>query len=191
MTSSDAVLPGSEVTILLRRLSEGDKAAESEIFRQLYSQLRRLAAAHLCKERPGHTLQATALVNETYFKLTQGERSWRGRLHFFALASKAMRQILADHARRRNASKRDAGGVRVPFEETLHVTAEQSELVLFVDEALKKLERLDPRQSRIVELRYFGGLTDAEIGQILNISTRTVKRDWAMARAWLSERLRP
>jgi RNA polymerase sigma-70 factor (ECF subfamily) len=177
--------PTREVTTLLRRLSAGDKSAADELFPQIYTQLKRFAAAQLRNERPDHTLQATALVNEAYLKLTQGGPPWKDRTHFFALAAKAMRRILTDHARKRNAEKRDGAKNHVEFDDALYVSSEQSDLIAVVDEALEELAHLDPRQAQIVELRFFGGLSEEEIAEILKISSRTVKRDWAMARAWL------
>jgi RNA polymerase sigma factor (TIGR02999 family) len=151
----------------------------------VYEELRRVARRHLRKERPDHTLQTTALINEAYLRLIdQGAPEVRDRCHFVALTSHLMRQILVDHARARLAKKRD-GGCRVTLAEDLAVAEPREIDVLAVDDALSRLATLDPQQARVVELRYFGGLSIRETSQVLEISEATVKRDWATARAWL------
>jgi RNA polymerase sigma factor (TIGR02999 family) len=179
------------VTELLRRASQGDKVAEAELLPQVYRELHSIALNHLRRERPGHTLQATALVNEAYMKLSaQANSDWKSRAHFFAFAAQSMRRILVDYARQRGAAKRGDGAIHEPLEEGIMVSnqpmsAQQSELIINMDEALTRLEKINPRQAKVVELRFFTGLTEEEIGVALGISTRTVKREWTMARAWL------
>lgn len=183
--------PEDDMTRLFARLSTGDNSAASELIPQVYAELRKLAVAHLRHERSNHTLQATALVHEVYLRLAgRYADDWQGRAHFFALAAHIMRCILVDHARQRRAAKRD-GGVAVPFEDVVVISDDRCELVLHVNDALCRLERRDPRQARVVELRYFAGLTEEEIGILLGISTRTVKRDWVVAKAWLKAELYP
>jgi RNA polymerase sigma factor (TIGR02999 family) len=178
-------LPPSPPGELFRLWRSGDDQALHRLLPLVYEELRRVARRHLRRERPDHTLQTTALVNEAYLRLMdQGVAEVRDRCHFVALTSHLMRQILVDHARARFAKKRD-GGCRVTLVEDLAV-AEPGEIdVLAVDEALSRLAALDPQQARVVELRYFGGLSIRETSQVLGISEATVKRDWATARAWL------
>lgn len=175
-----------DVTDLLLRVSQGDKQAEDELLPKVYRELHSIALAYLRHERSGHTLQATALVNEAYLKLTaQTESGWKSRSHFFAIAARVMRRILVDYARHRGAAKRGNGGPMVPLDEGALVSATQSALITDMDEALQRLEQLSPRQARVVELRFFTGLSEEEIAEALGISARTVKRDWTLARAWL------
>lgn len=176
--------PGEEITRLLARASHGDRSAEEELYPIVYTEMRKMASFLLRRERPDHTLQPTALVHEVYLRLT-GERSieWENRKHFFAVAARTMRRILVDHARKSNAVKRK--GMRVTLESALAYSDEQAGELLELDEALERLAGWDPRQSQVVELRFFGGLSDEETARVLGISTRTVKRDWSMARAWL------
>ena len=170
---------------LFRLWRAGDDEALHRLLPLVYEELRRVARRHLRRERPDHTLQTTALINEAYLRLMdQGTAEVRDRCHFVALTSHLMRQILVDHARARLAKKRD-GGCRVTLVEDL-AAAEPGEIdVLAVDDALSRLAALDPQQARVVELRYFGGLSIRETSQVLGISEATVKRDWATARAWL------
>lgn len=175
-----------DVTQLLHRLAAGDKSAEEDLMPRIYGELKQLAAAQLRKERPGHSLQTTALVHEAYLRITNNESmEWKNRMHFFAMAAKIMRRILVDHARRRNAAKRGGPSPRIELTDGLQVTNEQCDLLEDLDEALQRLADMDPRQAQVVELRYFAGLNESQIGELLGISPRTVKRDWAMARAWL------
>jgi RNA polymerase sigma factor (TIGR02999 family) len=175
-----------EMTELLQRLSRGDKQAEEDLIPRVYRELRRIAAAHLRSERPDHTLQATALVHEAYIRLTSQEQlDWKSRTHFFAVAAQVMRRILVDHARKRNAGKRGNGAVVLQLDENLTLADDQCDLVTGIDSALERLARLNPRQAKVVELRFFSGLSEEEIGQVLGVSSRTVKRDWTVARAWL------
>lgn len=176
------------VTDLLRHLSHGDKAAEELLYRRVYHELRDLAAAYLRRERGGHTLQPSALVNEAYFKLTgQREITWENRHHFFGIAAKVMRRILSDYARKRQATKRGGGSVATPLDQVANILilAADDPLVMHLDEALHRLAVFAPRQAQVVELRFFGGLEEPEISLMLGICERTVKRDWQKARAWL------
>jgi RNA polymerase sigma-70 factor (ECF subfamily) len=189
--SESAVPPDpDELTELLRRLAAGDKSVENILLARIYGELKRLAGAYLRRERPGHTLQATALVHEAYLRLTQHrDLDCKDRIHFFALAAKTMRRILTDYARQRNAAKRGGLMSLVPFEENLRVTDGQSVLIESLSEALDALAATDARLVQIVELKFFAGLTEDDIAELLGISSRTVKRDWALARAWLRGRL--
>jgi RNA polymerase sigma factor (TIGR02999 family) len=178
-----------DLTQLLRRLRAGDEEAGAQVAAAAYGELRKLAARCLRRERPGHTLQPTALVNEAFLKLAANNRAeWRDRAQFYAVAARMMRRILVDYARKRAAGKR-GGGHQVTLEENLVLREEHIEDVLGVDEVLERLEALDPRQGRIVELRFFSGLTAEEIGEVLGISTPTVKREWSSAKAWLHREL--
>ncbi len=175
-----------EVIQLLAQWSNGDKSAFDKLMPLIHDELRRLAHRYMRREHPGHTLQTTALVNETYLKLTNRENiHWQNRAHFFAIAAQAMRSILVDHARSHAYAKRGGGAPRVVLDEALTVSPEVAAEVVALDDALKELAKLDPEQSRIVELRFFGGLTIEETAEVLRISSATVKREWNTARAWL------
>ena len=199
--SSDGVRPGSidepdhVITEQLRRWRDGDSGAFEALLPRVYEQLRRLARARVRGERPDHTLGATALVHEAYLRLAAaGPVDWQDRAHFFAVASRAMRRVLVDHAKERGAAKRGGGLVRVPFEpEQLAglAVAEDADPAMLValDDALRRLEEQYPRQARAVELRYFGGLTLAETGNALGISPPTAMRDLRFAQAWLARLL--
>jgi RNA polymerase sigma factor (TIGR02999 family) len=179
-----------KVTLLLRQAASGNRKALDEITPLVYNELRRRAHARMLNERPGHTLQATALAHEVFLRLVDQERAeWLDRAHFFAIASQAMRRILVDHARKKRAAKRGGGGTRVTFNEELPTPVGKDVDVEKLHDALEELAELDPRQSRVVELRFFGGLTEEEIAEILQVSIGTVKRDWRTARAWLSHEL--
>lgn len=180
--------PPESVTALLQAWNAGDDEAGRRLIPLVYSELRRRAGGYLRRERPGHTLQPTALVHEAYLRLVGLQGHWRSRSQFFGVASNLMRRILVDHARRRRAAKRDA--VRVVFDEAVQAAAEPELDVVRLDEALLELSALDARQGRLVELRYFGGLTMEEAAEVLGVSAATVKRDWTLARAWLFDRLR-
>jgi RNA polymerase sigma factor (TIGR02999 family) len=175
-----------DVTSILKEWGAGQDRALEKLVPLVYRELRSLAASHLRGERPEHTLQPTALVNEVFLRLLDGrEVVWQNRTHFFALAARMMRHILVDHARARLAEKRCGGAGSLPFEGPFD-PAPMSDLALVaLDDALADLKRMDPRQCRIVELRYFAGLTLEETAESLGISIATVKRDWTMARAWL------
>jgi RNA polymerase sigma factor (TIGR02999 family) len=173
------------ISELLAQWQAGDAGALHSLIPVVYNELRRLAHNYLRKERPDHTLQSSALVHEAYLRLArQGGVHFENRAHFFAISAQLMRQILVEYARRRSAAKRD-GGRRVTLEGAASLQKEQTVDLLALDEALQGLARLDPQQSRIVELRFFGGLSIEETAQALNISPATVKRDWATARLWL------
>jgi RNA polymerase sigma factor (TIGR02999 family) len=174
------------ITQLLIQWRNGDQAALNELLPHVYSELRRLADHYLRQERPGHTLQPTALVHEAYLRLLDAkEMDWQNRAHFFGIAAVRMRQILVEHARARQAAKRGGGEYLVSLTETEEIADKQDVNLLVLDDALQRLEALDAQKARIVELRYFGGLTIEETAEVLNISPATVKREWSMARAWL------
>jgi RNA polymerase sigma-70 factor (ECF subfamily) len=181
--------PG-EVTQLLAEIRGGNHAAEERLITLVYDELRRLAGYYMRGERTGHTLQPTALVHEAYLRLTSmQDLDWHNRSHFFAVASQVMRRILVDHARTHLAEKRGGNFEKVNLEGSFEVSLSESEHVVALDEALDKLSQMDARQGRIVELRFFGGLTEEEVGKVLGISERTVKREWRTAKAWLYEYL--
>lgn len=175
-----------DVTALLTQLVEGKEDAASKLIPMVYDELRRLARGYMRRERGDHTLQATALVHEAYLKLVQ-QRSvdWQSRAHFFGIAAQVMRRILIDHARGHLRDKRGAGQQVVPLDEAVVFSPERSAEMLKVDESLRRLSKLDPRQARVVELRFFGGLTVEETADVLKISPKTVKREWSVAKAWL------
>ncbi len=176
--------PG-EVTRLLIELEDRGQEAAPKLFELLYAELRRMAQVHLQSERPDHTLQATALVHEAYVRLVDAHRPWRNRAHFLAIASSAMRRILVDHARAKRAAKRPGSLQKVDLDEVLLLSDEKLDGIISLDRALERLSQFDARQGRIVELRYFGGLTSEEAAEALGVSTITVQRDWAVAKAWL------
>jgi RNA polymerase sigma factor (TIGR02999 family) len=181
---------GDEVNRLLRDWGGGDQQALERLMPLIYNELRQLAHRCLYRERPGHTLQTTALVREAYLKLIdQRDARWQNRAHFFAIAAQAMRRILVDSARRHTAVKRGGPAENLSLEEAAHVSIEPDPILLPLDEALSRLAEMDGQQSRIVELRYFGGLTIEETAEVLGLSKDTVKNEWAMARAWLREAL--
>lgn len=175
----------NDITQLLNASADGDAAAEAELFRKIYLQLRQIARGQMRRELSGHTLQPTALVNEAYLKLCGGEHNWQNRRHFFASAAHAMRQILVDHARARKAAKR--GGEHEIFSLMDQDAAIEGMDVdmLALESALVELEKIKPRLARVVELRYFAGLNIDETAEALESSPATIKRDWAYARAWL------
>ena len=180
----------TEPTRMLLDLSQGQKKAAEELMPLVYTEFQRLARKQLSGEAEGHTLQPTALVNEVYLKLIQQDRvDWKGKTHFFAIGAQAMRRILIDHARKRNRLKRGGDRARVEFDADLALSPHKDEDLLALEEALEKLEKLDERQARIVELRFFGGLTVAEVAEVLGVSKRTVESDWTMVRAWLRREL--
>lgn len=175
-----------EVTKLLVAWGDGDRAALDRLMPLVHTELRRLARHYMSRERPGHTLQTAALVNEAYLRLVeqQGMR-WENRAHFFGIAARLMRQILVEHARSRQAAKRGGGQYRLSLSKVDRVAPRPDLSLLALDEALGRLEAADPQKSRIVELRYFGGLGIEETAEVIGVSPATVKRDWSMARAWL------
>ena len=177
---------GDDVTSLLNKAAAGDLEAEAKLVPLIYDELHRLAARRLLHERRDHTLQATALVHEAYLKLAgQRDVKWQNRTHFFAVASQAMRRILVDYARTQQRTKRGGKLPRVALDEVCVVSRGPSDELLAVDESLARLEKVDPRQARIVELRYFGGLSVDETAEALGISAKTVTREWNVAKAWL------
>ena len=183
--------PQADVTALLLQLKQGNHEAGEKLIPLVYEELKRLARSYMRRERPDHTLQTTALVHEAYLKLVrQHAVNWQGRSHFFGIAAQLMRRILIDHARGHLREKR--GGVRevLPLDEALVFSPEHSEELVKLDEALERLAKLDARQSQIVELRFFGGLSVEETAEFLGISPKTVKRDWSVAKAWLYGELR-
>jgi RNA polymerase sigma factor (TIGR02999 family) len=179
--------PQPEITRLLDSLKSGDRAVVDVLFPLVYGELRRLARRQLSRERPGHTLDSIALVNEAYLKLVgQDDVAWQNRAHFFAISARAMRAILVDHARARNAAKRGGGGVAVPLDEVAELLSdEQAEHLEQLDEALGQLAEVNAEASRVVECLYFGGLTLQETAVALDLSVATVRRRWSFAKAWL------
>ncbi|MBS0189068.1 MAG: sigma-70 family RNA polymerase sigma factor [Planctomycetes bacterium] len=180
----------ADITLLLRAAASGSRGDLDALMVAMYDDLRRLAAAHLRSERPDHTLQPTALVHEAYAKLVnQRTTTWNDRLHFFAVASQIIRRILVDHARNKEAVKRGGGSDRLSLDEQRVPSPQRTPDLIALDEALEQLAELDAIQSRIVELRFFGGCTVEEVSEILQIPRRTVERHWQAARAWLFERM--
>ena len=179
------------MTLLLQQMESGDSDAANKLVPLLYRELRRMAASQLRRERPNHTLQPTALVNEAYLRLVdQKNAQWQNRNHFFGVASQLMRRILVDYARAQQAAKRGAGAGTVSLDEAMIVSEESAGDVLALDETLKRLADQDPQLERIVELRVFGGLSVEEVAAALSISPATVKRHWSMAKAWLTREMR-
>jgi RNA polymerase sigma factor (TIGR02999 family) len=187
MTMSSA----KDVTQLLLDWSSGDRAALDQLMPLVYDELHRLADLYMRRERPDHTLQPTALVHEAYLRLIDQTRvQWQNRAHFVGVAARLMRRILAQHAQRYQAVKRGAAGRKVPLDEATVLTEEQAAEVIAADDALTSLAAIDPQQSRIVELRFFGGLTIEEAAEVMGISPATVKREWRVAKAWLQREIK-
>ena len=179
-------LSQQEVTQLLAAWGDGDLSALDKLFPLVHAELSSIAGRQMSHERPGHTLQATALVNEAYLKLAGQEGlEWQNRSHFFAVCAQVMRHILIDHARAHARDKRGGGAVQVPLEDAVLINGQPPEQLLALDEALKTLEHVDPQKGKLVELRYFGGLSIEETADVLNISPRTVRREWRRSKAWL------
>ena len=175
-----------EITKLLKDWSGGDSTARDRLIPLVYDQLHRLAHQHMRRERTGHMLQTSALINEAYLRMVdQPEMNFENRAHFFGIAARLMREILVDEARKRNSAKRGGDAIQVSMAEANTVVQEQAANVVALDHALKSLERIDARQGEIVELRFFGGLTIEETAEVLKVSPGTVMRDWTFARAWL------
>lgn len=175
-----------EITKLLADWGKGDREALDKLTPLVYAELRRIARRQMSGERPGHTLQTTALVNEAYLKLSgQGGFEWHDRAHFFAVCAQVMRHILIDHARAHARDKRGGGAIQVSLDDAALVAEEQSANFVALDEALRTLEAVDPQKGRIVELRYFAGLSVEETAEVLKISPTTVRREWRRAKAWL------
>jgi RNA polymerase sigma-70 factor, ECF subfamily len=180
----------ADITTLLQQIKEGDAAAESDLLPLIYDQLRAIARNQMVRERPDHTLQATVLVHEAFLQLVGNSQiDWQNRAHFFALASRVMRRVLVDHARAAHAQKRPGARQKVDLESALALVETNHADLLALDEALNRLAQWDLRQSRVVEMRFFAGLSFEEIAEVLGISERTAKRDWIMARAWLYREL--
>ncbi len=182
---------GGDLTNLLIEWREGSQTALDRLLPFVYDELRVIARSYLRRERPGHTVQTGTLVHQAFVKLLEGKQvQWEGRAHFFGIAARLMRQILVDHARARDAVKRGAGEKIDPLAAALSVAVQTMDVgVLALDRALEELATLDPQQARVVELRFFGGLTVEEVAEVLGVSTGTVKREWSMARAWLRRAL--
>jgi len=179
-----------EVTQLLIQWSNGDKAALDKLMPLIYSELRQLARHYMSRERPGHTLQTTALVNEAYMRLVNRKGvHWQNRAHFFAIAAQLMRSILVDHARSHAYAKRGGGAHKIALDDAMAVSQQRAADVVALDDALKRLAEIDPQQSRIVELKFFGGLTIEETAEVLGLSPATIKREWSTAKAWLYHEL--
>jgi len=178
------------ITALLSELHLGNDKASSQLVPLVYERLRRIAAAHFKREGPGHSLQPTALIHEAYLRLVKaGTGPWNSREHFYAIASVVIRRLLIEHARARAADKRGGWFERVDFEKALAYAPEKPGELLALDEALRKLQTLAPRQSRVVELRFFGGLSTKETAAVLHVSAGTIKTEWALAKAWLQREL--
>lgn len=180
-----------DISVILKNWSGGNRASADALLALVYDELRKIAARYLRKERSGHTLQPTALVHEAYIKLIDiSDIDWQDRAHFFAVSANVMRRILVDHARARVADKRGGEADRIALEDAISLSKEPQVDLLAVDEALKELAEFDEQQCRIVELRFFGGLTIEETAHVVGVSPATVKREWAIAKAWLHRKLK-
>lgn len=189
-TPADGLDAGPPITELLLSLRAGRSDAIARLFTLVYDELRRIAHCHLLGQGEGHTLDTTGLVHEAYLRMADQTRvEWKDRHHFYAVASRAMRHIIVDHARRHNAAKRGGGQPAVELVEGTIAVEERAELLLALDEALQRLEALDERLGRVVECRFFGGLTEDETAEVLGVTSRTVRRDWTKAKGWLYREL--
>jgi len=176
----------SDITLMLQAVARGDREASSDLLPLVYQELRQLAAARMAREAAGQTLQPTALVHEAWLRLVgDGERNWENRAHFFGAAAEAMRRILIENARRKSRLKRGGGQARVDIDELELAAATPDDKILLIDEALARLQQEDPEKAKIVVLKFFGGLTNQEVAQSLNVTERTVERQWAFAKAWM------
>ncbi len=181
----------SDITLVLQAIGRGDRRASAELLPLVYDELRRLAAARMAREAAGQTLQPTALVHEAWLRLVNdGDRTWDNRAHFFSAAAEAMRRILIDSARRKSALKRGGGQERLNVDDLELATTTTDDRVLMIDQALQQMEAEDPQSARIVVLKFFGGLTNKEVGKTLGVTERTVERQWAYAKAWLFQKIR-
>ena len=190
MADLQSVHAEQDITQLLRDWGRGEKSALDRLMPVVYNELRRIARNFMRRQNPGHTLQTTALVNEAFLNLVDSSRvNWQSRTHFFAIAAQLMRRVLVDAARRRNSRKRGGDHLRVTFDDGVDIGSESNTDLVALDEALTRLFELNPRHGRIVELKYFGGLTEEQISHMLDISERTVRRDWTLAKAWLFREL--
>ena len=179
-----------EVTKLLKDWGAGDKSALDQLMPLVHDELHRLARQHMRREKPGHLLQTSALVNEAYLRLVDASQvDWQNRAHFFGIAARLMRRILVDDARRRHRDKRGGYTIQVPLDDATSLPQEQAANLVLLDDALKTLAAIDPRQSEIVELRFFGGMSIEETAEVLKVSPGTVSRDWTFARAWLRKEM--
>jgi RNA polymerase sigma factor (TIGR02999 family) len=179
-----------EVTQILQEWNDGSTEAPARLMSLVYAELRRLALSYLRREREAHTLQPTALVHEAYLRLVdQTQVTWENRAHFFGIAAQLMRRVLVDHARAHLAEKRGGSGIKLQLDEARFMPEEKGDDLLALDEALERLSQTDPRMSRVVELRFFGGLSEPEAADVLGVSERTVRRDWRMAKLWLYREL--
>ncbi len=177
-------------TVLLERVSQGESQAAEELMELVYDEFRALAESYLRREPAGHLLQPTALVHEAFLRLIdQSHVDWKGRTHFLAIGAQAMRRVLVDHARARRRLKREGDRQRITFDDQLVLSPQHDDDLLAVDDLLAELQHIDPRQAKIVELRFFGGMTSAEVAQYLGISKSTADREWRMVRAWLRKQL--
>lgn len=179
-----------DITLLLMAMKNGDESAAGKLLPLVYNELHRLAKTYMQRERPDHTLQPTALINEAYLHLVRESVNWQSRQHFIGFAATVMRHLLVDHARAHNAEMRSGGLERVEFEDRFFIPRERSNEIIALHDALTRLEEVDPRQAKVVELRYFGGFSNDEIAQLLEISPRSVKRHWALARIWLLKQMK-
>jgi RNA polymerase sigma-70 factor, ECF subfamily len=178
-----------DVTILLKAMNSGDSAAAEKLLPLVYNELHRLAMSYMRRERSNHTLQPTALINEAYLHLAGTNIDWHSRSHFIGVAANVMRRVLVDHARAHNAEMRGGGLQQIELEEGIAISKERSKEMIVLDEALNELEKISTRQAKVVELRYFGGLSVEEIAATLGIATRSVQRDWTLARVWLFKQM--
>jgi RNA polymerase sigma-70 factor, ECF subfamily len=178
-----------EVTRLLQSLHAGNREAVDALVPLVYAELRKLAAHYLKSEREEHTLQPTALVHEAFLRLVEQDTAWQNRAHFFAMAANLMRRILVDYARGYTAGKRGGTAEKIPLEDAFVFVKERPSAMIALDEALEELAKIDPRRSRVVELKFFGGLTTEEIAEVLDVHPNTVLRDWNLARAWLKTQI--
>ncbi len=184
-------MASAQITELLHAWGAGDEAALHQLVPLVESELRRLAGAYMARERPGHTLQPTALVNEAFLRLVHAQTvPWQGRAHFFGIAARLMRRVLVDHARARGFQKRGGGAEAVPLEDTILVSRAPDVALLDLDDALRGLAEVDERKARVVEMRFFGGMTVEETAAALGVSIDTVKRDWRLAKLWLLRALK-
>ncbi len=180
-----------EVTLLLKDWCRGDKAALDRLLPLVHDELHRLAHRYMLRERAGHTLQTTALVNEAYMRLIDANQiEWQDRAHFFAISANLMRRILVDFARSRGYQKRGGNVIKVEFDDASVPSPKRSSDILVIDEILSRLAAFAPREARVVELRFFGGLSEEEAAEVCGVTGRTVKRDWAMAKSWLAREMR-
>ena len=189
-TSAESSSKG-QITQLLRAMRQGDGQAAETLLPLIYKELHRLASSYMRRERPDHTLQATALIHEAYLKMAQEDVDWKNREHFIGVAAHVMRRVLVDYARAHNAQMRGGGAQRVELADGMAISVDRLDEMLVLHEALERLAQQNGRQAKVVELRYFGGLSIEEIGNVLGIAPRSVKRDWSLARLWLFRELRP